>query len=166
MNAPDLERGTGDAGTTLIEILMAVILVGVAFVALLAGLSTVALGSDIHRQQADAEVVLTSAAEHLKAPEVAHVACATPATPTYLDAARSATLPPGWDPTSIEILSVRYWVGPTDDPVDDEFGPTCCDTDLLGHLLTLQEITLEVRSPDERAVESITIVRGPKGASP
>ena len=37
----------------------------------------------------------------------------------------------------------------------------------LGHLLTLQEITLEVRSPDERAVESITIVRGPaKGASP
>jgi len=164
VNAPDLERGTGDAGTTLIEILMAVILVGIAFVALLAGLSTVALGSDIHRQQADAEVVLTSAAEHLKAPEVLHQPCAEPDNPIYLAAARSAVVPPGWDlPTStINILAVHYWDG--SDFAEDNL---CYDTPAFGNLLTLQEITLEVRSPDERAVESITIVQSPpKGASP
>lgn len=161
MNAPDLERGTGDAGTTLIEILMAVILVGISFVALLAGLSTVALGSDIHRQQADAEVVLTSAAEHLKAPEVPHQPCANENDAVYLAAVRSATVPPGWDPTStIDITSVLYWDGST-------FVPTpCYDTVAFGNLLTLQEITIEVRSPDGRAEESITIVRGPAKAAP
>lgn len=160
MNAPDPPRGTGDAGTSLIEVMVAVILVGITFVALLAGLSTVALGSDIHRQQADAEVVLTSAAERLKAPEVPHQPCANEDNPIYLAAARSAAVPPGWDPTSTIRIApggVRYWDG-------SSFGGICHDN-ALG-LLTLQEITLEVRSPDDRAVETITIVRGPKGASP
>jgi len=162
VNAPDAPRGTGDAGTSLIEVMVAVILVGITFVALLAGLSTVALGSDIHRQQADAEVVLTSAAERLKAPEVPHQPCANENNAVYLAAARSAAVPPGWDPTSTIRIApggVRYWDGAN-------FGATCHDTATLGHLLTLQEITLEVRSPDDRAVEKITIVRGPKGASP
>jgi Tfp pilus assembly protein PilV len=156
-------RVSGDAGVTLIEILMTVVLLGLAGVALLSGMATVSLGSDIHRKQTDAEVVLASAVERLKDPDVQHIPCADRAVPAkidgYLAAARSASVPTGWDPaTTIDITSpVRYWNGA-------DFGPTCYDTDALGHLLTLQELTVEVRSPDGRAVESVTVVRGPAKA--
>ncbi len=161
MTDAPVDRGAGDAGTTLIEVLMAVILVGTAFVALLSGFGTVAIGSNIHRQQADAEVVLTSAVERLKDPAVEHVPCADAGTTTYLDAVRSATVPTGWVPAAtITIPSVAYWDG-------TGFTPTCHDTPALGHVLTLQEITVEVVSPDGRATESVSIVKGPvKVASP
>ena len=94
--------------------MVAVILVGIAFVALLAGLSTVALRSDIHRQQADAEVVLTSAAEHLKAPEVEYQPCAGPTNDTYLDAARLAVVPPRWDVKTADSHRVGALLGRVD----------------------------------------------------
>ncbi len=157
MTEPTAEPGAGDAGTTLIEILMAVILVGIAFVALLAGLGTVALGSDIHRKQADAEAVLTTASEVLRAGAVAHRSCETaPApAPEYQEQLRARVdlTSVGWLKASVTVVDVRFSDG------DGDFGDACYDTAALGHLLDLQLVTIRVVTPDGRATEQVDVVK-------
>jgi prepilin-type N-terminal cleavage/methylation domain-containing protein len=60
-------RGKGDAGVTLVEILFAIVIIGVAVSALFAGLGTGALSSKSHRDLATADTVLRSYAEAAKA---------------------------------------------------------------------------------------------------
>jgi prepilin-type N-terminal cleavage/methylation domain-containing protein len=146
------ERLTGDAGFSLIEVLMAVILVGTAFVAILGGLRMLLLGSSINRQHAQAEAIAVSAAEELKA--VDHAACAGATDAGYLAAVRSPNIviPDGWDAQSaIRITQVQYWDG-------SGWGSTCYDANGLH----LQRVTVEVESPDGRATENIEVLKGPR----
>ena len=146
-------RATGDAGTTLIEVLMAVVILGLAGAAILGGMASSIWGTDVHRKQVQVGLVLTEAAERLKDPALAPVPCATSSTPSYLAAARSANRPSGWGPTTVRITDVRYSDGTT-------FTGTCRDTDALGHRLTTQLVTVEVASPDGRASASVVVAKG------
>lgn len=56
----------GDAGDTLVEILVALAVLGIGIVALTGALVTNVTTTGINREQAQAESVLTSAAEHVK----------------------------------------------------------------------------------------------------
>jgi prepilin-type N-terminal cleavage/methylation domain-containing protein len=147
---------SGEAGVSLIEILVAITILSIAAAAILGAVSTIAITSRGHNDQARAESVVTTAAERVRDPLVAHMPCATPSTPTYLAAARSAPVPSGWDANSaITIISVDYWNG-------DTFGGPCLDDDAHDHLLTLQLVTVQVTSPDGRAVESVSVVKAPR----
>lgn len=57
----------GEAGITLVELLVAVAIMSIAFVALLSAMGTAIIVSDIHRRQSTAESLLGSWAETLKA---------------------------------------------------------------------------------------------------
>ena len=147
-------RLAGDDGSSLIEVLMAVLILGIAGAAILGGLLAAVRGTDVHRQQSQVEAALVSAVEALKDPSVARIPCATASTAPYLTAVRSAALPAGWSATStVQITSVRYSDGST-------FGATCHDTDTLRHLLRAQMVTVQVSSPDGRARQSVSVVKG------
>lgn len=143
------ERGAG-----LVEVLMAVAILGIATTALLGGLTTLIVASDSKAEHARAATVLTSAADRLRDSSVTHVRCALPSEASYLAAVRSAGLPPGWTSSAITITAVQYWDG-------EGFGTTCHDTDALGRLLRLQLVTIAVQSPDGRGAESVSVVKAP-----
>lgn len=69
---------SGEEGTTLVELLVAVAILGIAFVAVLGGMLTSITASDMHRGQADGLALLTRNAEAVKA--APYVACAGPGT--------------------------------------------------------------------------------------
>lgn len=171
--APGTGRTDGEVGFSLVEVLVAVAILGIAFAALLGAMATSIQTSDLHRQQAETQAVLASAVERVKSPETPRVACATPA--TYLAAAQAAaagaTRADGvttWPATSVQVTRVRYADG--DD--DDGFGATCYDDDahavtevpkgIKRRLLTLQEVTIRVSHPDGdgRQDRSLTFVKG------
>ncbi len=66
-----------EEGTTLVEILVAVAILGIAFVAVLGGMLTSVTASDVHRKQADGLALVTRNAETVKA--LPYASCATPA---------------------------------------------------------------------------------------
>lgn len=68
----------GDEGMTLVEILVAVAILGVAVTAILTGMMTSLLTSDIHRKQATAETIMRGYAEAARqAATSGYSSCAT-----------------------------------------------------------------------------------------
>lgn len=91
-------RGGGDAGETLVELLITVTLLGIVIVALLAGLATAVRLSDTHRAQANADVALEAAAEAVKAAGPDDCG-GTP----YNEALASVNLPSGWSQSDLSV---------------------------------------------------------------
>ena len=82
-------------GATLLEILMAVMVVGVAFVALLGGLGTSVISSDLHRKQAVAETTIRRYAEAVKQVQCSPT-CPSSASSAYTASALGVSLPDGF----------------------------------------------------------------------
>jgi Tfp pilus assembly protein PilV len=134
-----------EAGTTLVEVLMTVAILGVAVVAIVGGMGTSIIGTDHHRKQAQAQTVLMSAVDVVKSQSVnPYQACAT--TGTYA-AGTGLTLPAGWTTAYITVRSVKYWDG-------SSFATTCPSPDSK-----LQLIEVQVATPDGRATESVDVVK-------
>jgi prepilin-type N-terminal cleavage/methylation domain-containing protein len=136
-------RVTDERGETLVEVLLAVAIMGIAAVALMAGLTTSVLMSDIHRKQATAGTAVRDYAEALqKYVADGHYVdnCVSPA-PYALG---SFTNPAGFQ-HSVVAGSVRYWDGSTWQPT--------CTTDQ-----GLQKLTVRVASDDGRASEQLVVV--------
>src|SRR5262245_25805045 len=98
---------THDRGETLIELLVAVLIMGTAVVAVVGGLGVAIMMSDIHRKQA-------GVAENLKI-FVANIEGAIAASPTqYVDCATPGSYP---NYTTADyngnVTQVRYWNGST-----------------------------------------------------
>jgi prepilin-type N-terminal cleavage/methylation domain-containing protein len=89
-----LTRPSRDAGETLIEVVIAIAIMGIAFVALMGGMLTAISLSALHRKQADTQLQLVSAVEQVKSAPYAG-SCAAP--PQYSVAGVS--------------ISVEYWKG-------------------------------------------------------
>lgn len=134
-----------EAGTTLVEVLMTVAILGVGIVAIVGGMGASIIGTDHHRKQAQAHTVLLSAADVVKSQAVnPYVACATTAAYT---AGAGVSLPAGWTTSYISVRSVRYWDGST-------FAAACPSPDSK-----LQLIEVQVATPDSRATESVAVVK-------
>jgi type II secretory pathway pseudopilin PulG len=146
-------RADGDAGSTLIEVLMAVVLVGVAGASILGGMASSIWGTDVHHKQVQVGLALTSAAERLKDPALAAVPCADETTPSYVAAVQAGDRPDAWGTGTVHIVDVAYSSG-------TGFSATCRDTDALGHRLTTQLITLRAASPDGRASDTLVVAKG------
>lgn len=88
--------GRSEGGTTLIELVVAVAIMGVAFVAILGGIGSAIIGAAAQRRDATAGVVLTSAAEAIVA--APYLACAA----LYVPPAA----PSGY---TVTVTKVAYW---------------------------------------------------------
>jgi Tfp pilus assembly protein PilE len=137
---------TGDRGETLLELLIAVTIMTIAVVAVVGGIGTSILISDVHRKQATAGATVRDYGEAIENMVANHgyVACATPS---------SYASPPGFAAPagySVSVLSkqpdeMKYWTG--------SGWQTSCGADT-----GLQQLTVQVASSDGRAKEQLVIV--------
>ncbi len=131
-----------EAGTTLVELLMAVAILGIAVVSIVTAMGTSIIGTDHHRKQAQAHTVLLSAVDVVKSQ--AYQSCATAG--SYAPAT-GVTLPAGWTASVVSVQSVTYWNGST-------FAASPCVPDPK-----LQLVKVQVATPDGRATESVSVVK-------
>jgi Tfp pilus assembly protein PilV len=127
---------TGDRGETLLELLVAVTIMGIAVVAIVAGIGTSILLSDVHRKQATAGWAARDYAE-----AITHAGFHSCANPAYYQTAAGYTAPSGYDAT---VLSVTNWTGTS-------WGATCAGA-------VLQQVTVQVASHDGRVSERLVFV--------
>jgi type II secretory pathway pseudopilin PulG len=132
-------RSSADAGETLLEVVISIAIMGIAFVALLGGMLTAASMSGRHRLQSDGHLQLLSAIEQVKAaPYAGNCVGADPLYPITPGA--------GWTITE----TVEFWDGTS-------FGPTCYETLVVYY--TMQRITFVVASTDGRVNRTETILK-------
>jgi type II secretory pathway pseudopilin PulG len=124
-------RVHSERGETLIELLIAITILGVCVVAIGASVAGAVLVSGLHRDQADAARILHNYAEQLQG--------------TYSNCATSYSLaqPPGFQVPSLDIA---YWNG-------SGFQDNCPSPDQ-----GLQRVTIGVTSVDGRVSDALTIV--------
>ncbi|MEU8775431.1 type II secretion system protein [Streptomyces sp. NPDC048606] len=127
---PHLPRG--EEGETLIEVLVAVVLMGIAFVAVFGGIGTAIIGSVRQQKVTTADSVVRSAAEEVVGRPYA--SCA----------AGYATAPP---PTGYTVtVTIEYWDGV------GAFVRSCPTADT-----GVQKVTLTVRSTGPHAIGDLTL---------
>jgi prepilin-type N-terminal cleavage/methylation domain-containing protein len=136
-----------ERGDTLIELLVAVVVMGIAVVAITGGVATSIRMSDIHRKQSAAGAYVRDFAEAIEnavsATPTGYVPCA--GTTTYTSAypfSDAAFNPP-------EVTAVAYW-----DRVTLTFGSTCT----VGADTGVQRLSLRIAAVDTRVVETLVIV--------
>ena len=151
-----------DRGESLIEILVAVLILGLTVAAVMGGLLTSVKVSDLHRKQATAGADVRSYAESVTravASPGGYKTCAVPS--DYLPVAGTDankvhfTASTGFEPT---VTKVEYWS-------DSGPGTTWAWSSTCAPDWGLQRVTLQVQSDDERATEqSVVVLRAPCGA--
>ena len=143
-----MSRPRPEAGETLVEILVAIVILGVGVATLVGGLGSAIFSSSLHRNQSEIDAVLVSAAETVKGE--AYATCATPAayppSPTGLYATWAGTL---------AVTSVRYWNGSGWD--------TTCDPGLVSAGYDTQLVTLAATSADGQATQSVQLIKALRG---
>lgn len=135
-----------DEGTSLIEVLIAVVILGIAVPGLLSGLAAAALTSGIHRGQADAHVAIVSAADSLRDDARNPYSC----TLTTYDVLRGVVLPAGWSAGDVQLDTATAQSGSW----GGAFRTAAC-----GPATDLQRLTLTATSPDGRATERLTVFK-------
>lgn len=139
----------GDRGETLLELLIAVVIMGVAVVAVIGMLVNSVQLSDVHRKQATASAAVRDYGEAITNAVAGggYVGCAT--TASYASPS-GFTVPSGY---AKSVSSVQYWTGSA--------WQSTCSTDT-----GLQQLTIQVASADGRASEQlVVVVRKPCGLS-
>jgi Tfp pilus assembly protein PilV len=138
-----VSRAADDRGESLLEVLIAVTIMGVALVAIVGGLVTGILVSDVHRRQATASASVRDYAEAIENAVAGggYVPCGGAA--NYASPAGFA-VPSGYS-MSVVAGSVRYWAGGG--------WQSTCTTDT-----GLQQLTAQVASTDGRATERVVLV--------
>jgi hypothetical protein len=129
----------GDLGESLVEILLTIAILGIAFAAVLAGIGTTVLTSGINRDQAQETSDVRAIAERLQSEPF--VPCRT--TADYQSAVQSAV------PASTFTLQVQYSTG-------GSFVPACA-----GAAVVLHEIAITTVPADPRAAapQPLTILK-------
>ena len=157
-------RRQRDGGTTLVEILVSIVLIGTVVVATLGALRISIVGGTIHRDHANAHAWLQSASDVLYAS--AKEDCSI----LLGDGGKSSIIgkyqpvvdvvanPEGWTNSQIKVVGLEFWNASDSDGdgiVEYRFG-TVCQDDIN---LSLQRVTLEVRSPDGRIIEQVELIK-------
>ncbi len=152
-----------DAGSSFIEVLVAVVLLGIAVVGILTALRTTVIGTAVERDHSRAQQWLQSAVGVLAAEDRRDcddgLGEATVRT-EYEAAIRAETgiIPPGWqaDPQLTIVQPIKVWDGNQYwDPYDPSAPATCFDDDGF----ELQLITIQVTSPDGSILETVQVVK-------
>jgi prepilin-type N-terminal cleavage/methylation domain-containing protein len=147
-------RSSGsEDGYSLAEILVTIVIVGIAFSAVLGGLFTSIASSAYQRKQATADTLARDAAELVK----------NNAANPYVNCAGVSTYsmpspPPGFQVfIRVSPPGVEYWKG---SPIGS--GPYAVDTDFQSSCppdIGLQRITIQARSNDGQALETVQVLK-------
>ncbi len=132
---------TDERGSTLVEVLVAVLVLGTTGLAVLGGMYTSIAVSDVHRKEATAATLARDYTEAISG--LSYTECGGPG--DY--AVPAASLPDldGYDP---DVTSVEYW------NVATKTWTNACSSS------GLQRVTVVVSSPDGRVTEqSVVVVR-------
>ncbi len=158
MNCPHRCR-RGEDGFSLVEVLVSLTILGIAFVAIMGGMLMVQKGSDIHRKQAIAQTTLSTAAESVK--QSTYLACTSAtwtSTASYSPSASVDMSATGW--SAAKVSKLRRWNDATGTFVDWWNGsPAAVAPCPAAGDGGLQEVTLSVASLDGRDTESISVVK-------
>jgi hypothetical protein len=145
-------RRRRDSGSTFIEVLVSIVLLGTVVVATLAALRTTVIGTAIERDHARAHEWLQSASEIL-INDITYVDCDTNSATEIKDAYQSALrstpsiIPNEWNAPQITVLSPVTFGQPS-----GLYSATCAgDVDR-------QLVTLEVTDTDGDIVEQVDVV--------
>ena len=140
-----------DEGETLLELMIAVAIMGIVVVAIVGGIATSIMMSDIHRKQATAGAYVRNYGETV----VAYVAAGTPASkanfagssssPDYSPSTVGFTAPAGGFVASVS--SVWCW-----DDGSKKFISSCAAASAV------QQVTLNIASSDSRASETLLVI--------
>jgi prepilin-type N-terminal cleavage/methylation domain-containing protein len=159
----DAPRPRRDTGFTLIEVLIAIVLLGGVIAGTMATLQATTMSGEIHRDHTRAHAWLQTASDILYAYPVQ--ACNTVAADkgeATIRAAYDAVIdavpnPPDWKDWQIRVVpKVKFWNSANLDTDPDKefyFGSDCDPS------LQLQQIQLEVKSPSGRIIESVDIIK-------
>ena len=140
----------GEAGTTLIELIVAVAIMGFAMLAILGGIGTAIIFTDIQRREAATGLVLTSTAEKLVSD--GYTPCAGPGTYQV----------PSPDPAvfTLTVTKVRFW-----DPSSNTFVavPSCNADPAAGPVndngLQLLDLSVVAKSGRRTSGSDIQVVK-------
>jgi type II secretory pathway pseudopilin PulG len=121
-----------ERGETLLELIVALGILGIAVVAVASGIAVSVVASGRHRDEANAGTYLHNYAEQVSA---RYTSCGA--------SAPSLAAQTGFQAPS---LSIKYWAGTA-------FGPSSCTTDP-----GLQQVTIRLTSSDTRVSESLVVV--------
>jgi prepilin-type N-terminal cleavage/methylation domain-containing protein len=148
-----------DCGVSLIEILITIVILGVVGSAVLTGLRTTIIGSAVERDHARAHQWLQSATEVLvndvpwedcdPADSAASAATLQASYQTQLQA-NSAIVPAKWKGFQIVVPDLVEFAG-----ASGAYGATCLETE------DRQRITIQVRAPDYKIIETVEVVKVP-----
>ena len=151
----DAELGGRQSGMTMVEILVAVSILGLAVIGIVSSLSTASLASGYHRKQATGDTVMKSYAEILqqRVESFAYANCQSgAATPANYNA-----VPLSWTPEQSDgvyaatVTAVQY--GHAGSPgAPWTFNGTCTSDE------GLQKLALRVTSSDGRDTETLDII--------
>jgi prepilin-type N-terminal cleavage/methylation domain-containing protein len=158
-------RVVDGAGFTLIEVLVVITLMGIAVVAVLAGMRATIRSTIIDRNHAVAFAWLQAASDEVyETPRVPCTSGQAAAQSTYELAAKNAAVPPVWSGTSakIEVTKVEYLGRVTVDSAF-EWGTSFCfegvGTEYEDSPLYTQRVTLRATSPDGALVQTLEMVK-------
>lgn len=146
---------------TLVEVLVALTILGIAVISIVGSLGNASKASDQHRKQATADTVIKSFAEAIKQKVSigAYVLCPSvpstytapsagaPAVSTYFRPIAGWTAPTGY---SVGVTSVKFWNGTS-------FSTTCPGTDGGAQLLSLSAWSSDLRDTEKLEI----VVRKP-----
>lgn len=148
-----------DVGASMIEILIAIVLLGTVIAATLTSLGVTISASALDRDHANAHAWLQTAADMLYARELIECDSADMATmiSEYQTTVQSTENPEDWAPSNIEVIGLDFWSIDIDgNGVGTEaWGPTCDAGDT-----NLQRIELRVTADDGRIVEEVEVIIG------
>lgn len=156
-------RSTRDRGVTLVEIVIAIVLIGGVVAGSMAALRASTIAGTIHRDHSNGHAWLQTASDILYAsPKVACDGTQADQGEAAVRAAYNTVVdnvphPQGWEEWQIRILPpVKFWnAGNLDADPDVEyyFGSDCDPS------LSLQLVEIEVRNTDGNIIETVEIVK-------
>lgn len=144
-------RRSGEEGFTLVESLVAMVVLGIGVVGIMGALATLLNTTSRHRQMANVANVLDSAtAAVVDQSRNAFLDCAV--TATYAPT-NGVTLPTGWVAGNVTITAIRYWNGA-------DYVAVCPTGAFKPPTWALmQQVDVTATSPDGRATRKITVVK-------
>lgn len=152
-------RSNADAGNTLIEVLIAIMLTGTLIIAVIGAMRVVISASAFSDEQAGVEAVLGGAADQLGG--VTLIPCPDLSGPnSYEQFAQSGAASVDWPASTASIEEIKFWNPDTVDwEASNGIGSDSCDSKVfLSTAKAMQRVRVRVTSPNGSVTRTIDVV--------